>query len=291
MTRFFSLIILILLFISGCNRPEEDDKGIVARVGDKLLKKTDLNTLLLENKITAKDSTILIKTFVENWVINQILSQKAEKNLNEIDLNKIENMVNDYRTTLFVQQYKQRYINQKLDTTVSNQELISFYQTFNFDFHLKTTIVKALMITMPAKTKKYYKIKNLLTGELDKNYQKIEAISSKEKFKINDFNHQWINFEALKNKFNIQDKYLKARKQVFSKKDSIDGSISLLRIIDFKLNGDTIPLQFVKDNIKRIILHKRKQDIIYKLEHNAYEDALDNKEYFVAKPYIIKDEN
>jgi len=280
----------MLFFISGCNRPEENDKGIVARVGNELLKKTDINTLLLENKIASKDSAILIKTFVKNWVINQILSQKAENNLNEIDLNNIENMVNDYRTTLFVQQYKQRYINQKLDTAVSNQELISFYKTFNFDFHLKTTIVKALMITLPAKANKYYKIKNLLTGDLDKNYQEIETISSKEKFTINDFNHQWINFESLKNEFNIQDNYLKT-KRFFLKKDSADGSVSLLRIIDFKLNGDTIPFQLVEDNMKKIILHKRKQEIIYKLEHNAYEDVLDNKDYFVAKPYIIKDEN
>jgi len=290
MTRFLSPLILILLFITGCNKPEEDDKDIVARVGDELLKKSDINTLLLENKIAAEDSAILIKTFVKNWIINQVLSQKAEKNLNEIDMNKIEKMVNDYRTTLFVQQYKQRYINQKLDTSVSNQELISYYQTFNFDFHVKTTIVKALMVTMPAKTNKYYKIKNLLAGNLDKNFQEIETISSKEKFKINDFNHQWMNFEPLKNEFNIQDDYLKT-KQVFSKKDSADGSLSLLRIIDFKLTGDTIPFQVIKDNIKKIILHKRKQDIIYKLEHNAYEDVLDNKDYFVAKPYIIKDEN
>ncbi len=290
MIRFFSFIILILLFISECKRPEEDDKGIVARVGSEILKKSDLNTLILENKIASKDSAILIKTFVKNWIINQILSQKAEKNLNEIDLNNIENMVNDYRTTLFVQQYKQRYINQKLDTTISEDELISFYQTFNFDFHLKTTIVKALMITMPTKINKLYNIKNLLAGDLDKNYQKIEAISSKEKLTMNDFNHQWINFETLKNEFNIQDNYLKT-KQVFSKRDSAENSTSLLRIIDFKFNGDTIPLQLVKDNIKKIILHKRKQDIIYKLEQNAYNDALDNKDHFVAKPYIIQDEN
>ena len=290
MYRFLSLIILLLLVIAGCNRPEEDNKDIVARVGNELLTKNDLNTLLLENKITSKDSTILIKTFVKNWIINQMLSQKAEKNLNEIDLNNIENMVDDYRTTLFVQQYKQRYINQKLNTKVSDQDLIAFYQTFNFDFHLKSTVVKALMITMPATTNKYYKIRKLLNGDLDKNYSKIEKISTDNKFKINNFNHLWVNFEPLKNEFNISENYLKTR-TLFSKKDSIDASVSLLRILDFKLAGDTIPLQFVKDNLKKVILHKRKQNIIYKLENNAYQDVLDNKDYFVAKPYIIKDEN
>ncbi len=287
----FSLLAILLLFLStGCNRPEEDNKDIVVRIGDELLTKSDLNTLLLENRITSKDSAILIKNFVKNWIVNQILSQKAEKNLNDIDLNKIENMVDDYRTTLFVQQYKQRYINQKLNTDVSDQDLIAFYQTFNFDFHLKTTIVKAFMITMPATTNKYYKIRNLLNHNLDKNYPEIEKISTKNQFNINNFNQLWINFEPLKNEFNINDNNLKT-KDLFSKKDSAAATVSLLKIIDFKLSGDTIPLQLVKDDLKKIILHKRKQNIIYKLEHNAYEDVLENKDYFVAKPYIIKDEN
>ena len=290
MYRFSSLIILLLFLSTGCNRPEEDNKDIVARVGNEILTKSDLNTLLLENRITSKDSAILIKTFVKNWIINQMLSQKAEKNLNEIDLNNIENMVNEYRTTLFVQQYKQRYINQKLNTTVSDQDLIKFYHAFNFDFHLKAPVVKAIMITMPATTNKYYKIRKLLKGDLDKNYSEIEKISTNDKFKINDFNQLWVNFEPLKNEFNISEDYLKTR-DLFSKKDSTDNSVSLLKILDFKLSGDTIPLQFVKDNLEKIILHKRKQNIIYKLEHNAYQDVLDNKDYFVAKPYIIKDEN
>lgn len=290
MYRLSFLIILFFFFNAGCNRPEEDNKDIVARVGDELLTKSDLNTLLLENKIASKDSAILIKNFVKNWIVSQMLSQKAEKNLNEIDLNNIEKMVDSYRTTLFVQQYKQRYINQKLGTTVSDQELIKFYQTFNFDFHLKVTVVKALMVTMPATTNKYYKIRNLLNGNLDENYSKIEKISSKYQFEINDFNHLWINFEPLKKEFNIGENYLKSKK-LFSKKDSIDATVSFVKIIDFKLDGDTIPFQLVKDNLETIILHKRKQNIIYKLEHNAYQDALDNKDYFVAKPYIIEDEN
>ncbi len=290
MYRFSSLIILLLFLSAGCNRPEEDNKDIVARVGNEILTKSDLNTLLLENRITSKDSAMLIKTFVKNWIINQMLSQKAEKNLNEIDLNNIDNMVNEYRTTLFVQQYKQRYINQKLNTTVSDQDLIKFYHALNFDFHLKAPVVKAIMVTMPATTNKYYKIKKLLKGNLDKNYSEIEKLSTDNKFKINNFNQMWVNFEPLKNEFNISENYLKT-KDLFSKKDSTNSTVSLLKILDFKLTGDTIPLQFVKDNLEKVILHKRKQDIIYKLEHNAYQDALENKDYFVAKPYIIKDEN
>ncbi len=290
MQRFFSLTILSLFLITGCNRPEEDNKDIVARVGDELLTKSELNTILLENKITSEDSAILIKTFVKNWIVNKMLSQKAEKNLNDIDLKNIENMVNDYRTTLFVQQYKQRYINQKLNTNVSDKDLITFYQTFNFDFHLKSTIVKALMITMPATTNKYYKIRNLLKGNLDRNYSEIEKISVKNKFKLENFKQFWINLEALKNEFTIDENHLKSQ-NIFSKKDSASTSISLLKIIDYRLPGDTIPLQLVQNDLKKIILHKRKQNIIYKLEHNAYEDVLDNKDFFVAKPYIIRDEN
>lgn len=286
----FSLILLTILF-ARCNKPEESNKDIVARIGDELLTKNDLNTLLLNNNIALEDSIFLIQKYVRNWIINQILSQKAEKKLNTTDLNKIEKMVDEYKTTLFVQQYKQRYINQKLDTSVSEQELIHFYQTFNFDYHLKNTVVKALMITFPTTTNLFYKVKKLLKGKLDKNLSEIEKLSKENKLIINNFNKVWIDFDFFKTTFNITENQLNNNNNIFSKKDTIKNTVSLLKIIEFKLPGDTIPFPMVKENLKKIIIHKRKQDIIYKLEHNAYEDAVDNKNYFVAKPYILQNEN
>ncbi|NJK86143.1 MAG: hypothetical protein HC906_09395 [Bacteroidales bacterium] len=48
---------------------------------------------------------------------------------------------------------------------------------------------------------------------------------------------------------------------------------------DFKLSGEVAPLEYVEQNIRNIILNKRKVQLINTLESNIYNDAL-NRGYF-----------
>lgn len=283
---FFFFFLTILLI--GCNRPEADNKDIIVRIGDEILTKTDLSMIFSQS--ADSNSLNLKKNYVKNWIVNQVLRQRAENNLNNIDLKTIQNMINDYETTVYVQQYKQRYIKQKLDTNITDEELVGYYKTYNFDFRLKSQLIKALMISIPIKSNQYYPLRNLLKKDIDENYDAIESFCNKHQFTIIDFNEEWINFELVNNEFNIDINSLKYQ-NIFSINDSVHSETKILRIKEYLLEGDTIPFQYVKNDLKKIIIHKRKQNIITKLEHTAFEDAISNKEMFVAKPYVNINEN
>src|SRR5688572_22527459 len=111
--RSFRLICIAALIIS-CGRKSEDENKVLARVGDKKLHYSDLADFYLENRGNG-DSAILTSGFIENWIKQQVLLEKAEDNLPS-DQKKLEKQVQDYKSTLLIYEYQKQLINQMLDT-------------------------------------------------------------------------------------------------------------------------------------------------------------------------------
>ena len=93
--------------------------------------------------------------------------------------------------------------------------------------------------------------------------------------KFDNFNNNWIYFseilKAVPVDVNNPENYLRYRKTI----ETEDGSFTyLVNIKDYKLIGEVAPLEFVSDNIRSIMLNKRKIQLIQKLESNIYNDAL-----------------
>ena len=60
---------------------------------------------------------------------------------------------------------------------------------------------------------------------------------------------------------------------------SDDNQLYFLKITGYKLQADTSPLEFVEDEIRKIILHKRKVILAKELERKIYDKAVKNKEF------------
>ncbi len=288
MKKFIIAVSSLIIILAGCKHNNVNEKDIVAKVNDAVLTKSEIKELMEENNFKGKDSLYVIKAYVRNWVVNQLLKQEAENNLNDLDRARIEKLVNEYKTDLFVNKYKQLYIKQKLDTAISDTELVSFYHSYNFDYRLKQPIIKAVEVKVPKRSYKYYEIRKLMK-DADKNFDEIKKICSEHKYYLSDFGERWINFEPFKENYKIENKNLQKGK-LFIKSAPADTLVDeMLYVSDFMLPGDTIPYELVKDNLKKIILHKRKVSLFYQLVNNTYQDALSNKNFYIDKTYVIKE--
>ena len=52
-----------------------------------------------------------------------------------------------------------------------------------------------------------------------------------------------------------------------------------LKVDEYRISDNVSPLEFVTDEIKNIILNKRKVDLAKKLEDEVYENALEHKDF------------
>ncbi|MEM2144069.1 MAG: peptidyl-prolyl cis-trans isomerase [Candidatus Jordarchaeaceae archaeon] len=120
MKLIFFLTILILL--NGCERKSG---SYIARVGKKYLEKEELARLLPESGVSPNLTKDDVNSVVNNWIIKEILYQKALEYHFDRDPNiksRVENYYKDLVIDAFVRYYFQSNIN------ISEEEIQNYYQ-------------------------------------------------------------------------------------------------------------------------------------------------------------------
>ena len=277
MTRHFiySCIIISSLLLA-CSRKQNNEEAI-ARVSNTYLYKSDLEELL-PNDVTTPDSILLVKNYINSWAKDQLLLQKAKINLD--DNKEVEELVNQYRQDILIDKYKGAAVSQYLDTVVTEDDVTIFYAENKEIFKLNEELVKF----------KYIHFGNDLLNPEDfislfrsNKKQDMDSLVSQEmQLKSFNFNDStWIRLEDVLNKvpaLEESDKSVFLKKTRFFKKEDSLG-VYLVAVKDVLRRNQTAPKSYVLLTIKQMILHKRKLDLLKKIEQTLMEDAINNKEF------------
>jgi hypothetical protein len=269
--------IILLLFAACTGGPEkESDRVAIARANNEYLYADEISNLVPEGT-PQKDSLELLKKFIDNWIRESLVIQKAENNLTD-EQKDVEKQLQDYRRSLITYTYEKELVKQKLDTAISNEEIEQYYNNNQSDFELKDNIIKVIYIKVSKKApgieklKKWYKSDNMKDREQLAGYCHQFA----ENFYLDD--NSWLLFDDLLKEIPIQtynkELFLQNNRYV-EVTDSLNNYF--LNIKGFKIRNSISPLSFERENIKNIILNKRKLELITKMKQDVYTDAENDK--------------
>lgn len=264
-----------ILLLAGCNNTHNQIKRIaVAEVGSTILYYDEMPKLI-QRGVNEADSVALINNYINKWTKRQLLLQKAEDNLSPALKDEINKQLAETRSNLVIYQYQQQMILEKLDTVLTDAELENYYTSNENSFVLTSNIVKALFIKLPLETPDINKIRVLARSNDQKDLQKLESICYQFAEKFDDFNEDWIPMNRLtvelRQNIDNEENFLK-RNTFLESNDST--STYLVSIRDYRLRSSLAPFEYVKDDIKRIILNTRRFEFIQSLENGIYNDAL-----------------
>lgn len=275
MTKFFP--ILLLFFSCSLNKKEQPEK-VVAKVYDKYLYESDIQNIAPQ-KINKEDSLLLVKKYINNWVREMLVIHKAESNLTEEQKN-VEKQLQDYRNSLITYTYEKELVRQKLDTLVSNEETENYYNENKENFELKDNIIKVLYIKVNRKAPHIEKIKKWYKSENSKDRKLLESYCYQfaENFYLDD--NIWLLFDDLLKEIPIET----YNKELFLQNNRFvevqdSASYYFVNIKGFKIKNSISPISFEKENIRNIILNKRKLELINKMKEDVYKDALTKKDF------------
>lgn len=282
------LLFFIIPFIFSCSFFEEETSEIaIARVGVKNLYQSDIIGIV-PPETTLLDSTLIINNYIQGWIKDNLILQKAELNLND-NLKDVKKQLDDYRSSLIIFTYEKELIKQRLDTMVTAAEIKTFYTNNKQNFELKDDIVKVRYLKINKKAPKLKKIRKLYKTEVKEELDELKEFAHQyaEKFHLNE--DLWILFDELKNEVPIKvtqaNEFLKNIKNI----EVADSSfIYFVHIKDYKLTKDASPLSFEAHNIKNIIINKRKLILINKIREELYQEAFMDKDIEIYD--IINDE-
>ncbi len=269
------LAITIAILITACSNDKKENA--IARVYDNYLYKDDVKTIL-NNELSKKDSALLVKSFINSWIEKNIELKKAEENLTATDKD-VQQQLDDYRISLINYKYENAFVNEKLDTAVSNQEIVKYYNENSSSFELKDNIIKVLYVKIKRESPMVNKFKKLFKVINDKNKKTLEDLSVQYADNYYFKEDAWLLFDDLLKEIPIKtydkEQFLQNNRSV----EIVDADyVYLVNIIDFKIKESISPLAFEKQNIRNIILNKRKIAMIQQLRKELRLDAENKRE-------------
>lgn len=274
----YSLLLFILISMS-CEffKPKETmTEAPVAKSMESFLYPSDLDGLFPEN-ISAEDSTKRSEKYIEDWIKKQLMISKSAQ---EIDFNEaeIERKVLDYRYALMVHTYEKKYIDAHLNTEVSPESINQYYREKGDNFLLKQNIVKCIFAQVPKNAPNLNVFRRNFKAYPEGNMDDFKSYISRFGLKSYTEDSVWIIFDDLvlgtplesienKNNFLSKNKYSET---------SDDDYIYFLSLFDYKISDETSPLEFIQDDIRNIIINKRKLALKKELEEKIYYEAKQN---------------
>lgn len=275
MKKFKFFLIIIVIFAAACNKNyNNSDKKPIATAFDKKLYIEDI-MFSIPDDISPEDSVMIVKDKIELWIKKQVMLNIAEINLSQKQKN-VENIVQDYKASLLIDRYKQEFLKQKLDTIVSPNEIQDYYQTYKESFKLNREILIADFYKFSVNASGVADFRQLFYSDKSDSKAKMKEFIKKNNANYQDFDGKWIAFSEISSllptKISNPELILKSTNKIQTQDNEF---YYFVKIIDYRLKGQFEPAENVSEQIKLVIVNKRKVDIINELESVIYQNALE----------------
>ncbi len=280
--RIGLVFICALLVFSSCKYFNREDKAdAIAVAYDKYLYKSDIQGVVPLGTSPA-DSLEIVSQYINNWVRRQVILHQAENNLAE-DQKDFNAQLETYRNSLIVFEYESELIRQKLDTVVSEDEIQKFYDANPQNFQLRENIVKVNYVKIPqanANSVPAKKASVYLKSGKPQDIEKLDELCQSSMLTCRIDSENWVLFNDLQQEVPLnvddQESFLRNRKY-YETNDSL--FVYLIKFSDYKMKETLSPLSLEIENIRNIIINRRKLELINRMEQEVFQKALENKEF------------
>lgn len=279
------VLIIIALIVCSCNLINSKFEGEkVAQTKGAILYKTDLERIIPKG-VSSADSAKIANEYINSWAVKQLLLQKANENLPTEDKD-IEALLNDYKTQLLIYRFEKRYVEERLDTLVQEEEMEQFYNKYPDNFIGEYGVIKGRIIKVYNSSPNLQIFRKLTKSKDAEDFMEVEEIAKSSALKYNDFNENWVGLDVVASEVGVPydelvEKLEKKNDQSLEFKDSL--YTHWLQVVEYVKEGEVTPFEFNRNKIKEIIISKRKQTLLNNLHSDILKEAISNKNFNILK--------
>lgn len=274
--RKFRIIIAgaILAALPSCKAISSliHDGEVVARLGDHKLYRSELDDVIPKGT-SPEDSVNLAGLYINSWVRDKAFLDIAQQRLSKEEKD-VSKELEAYRQSLLRYRYEQRYVNERLDTTVSERQINDYYDSHLESFKLERPILKSRFMNIPADSPNLQKLKKLMSSDKVEDVISADSVAFNSARRYHDYSDEWIDAVKLAAEFGVDYvQMLSRRNGQFIEVPDGDGNVSVAFIADYCKAGEIAPVDYCKERIRDIIISGRKHELLVGLERDLIEDA------------------
>lgn len=274
MKIYIKIITLLTLcyLCNGCQLYDEKRKsGTIAEYNGKTITQEQINNLTAG--LNPQDSARVAQQYIQQWATSLIEYDIAKDQTNK----NIEQLVDDYRRSLYLHEYETRLIAQRMSRAMEDTLIQTFYQTHQQHLILSETILQGLLLVVPNQAPKLDELKKKIQHpEIEENIEWIEKFAYQYAVGYELFTDDWKTtseiFVLMPLEQDNLNKQLKNKRQI-----EIQDSINtyLLQVTDLHMKGDEKPITYARKEIEEILLRQRQVEFLQEERNKLYNKAIE----------------
>ncbi len=279
-----AIIVIVLSAFVSCRAISSFLHGgdAVAEVGTEKLYRSELNKLIPKG-IAKEDSVRLARQYINSWALDQVFLNIAEQQLSK-DEKDVTKELEDYRKSLLKFKYEQLYVNERLDTAVSEDMVEEYYQANRDKFVLQRPIVKARYLRISNDSPTLKKIRKKMSSEEVQDLVDADSLAYSSALKFSTWGNNWIDITTLAMEFPMDHVSLAMSMQNrWVEKLDTAGVLSLAYVSGMIREGQVAPIEYCIPTIKDMIISARKQALITSLEQDLLNDPRQTGQFVIIE--------
>jgi len=277
--------ILLLLLMASCDlfhfksSLEDEEDPLVASVDQQFLRQSDLK-LVNTTGLSPTDSSNIIERYIQSWIRKQLMIKEASKS-KLIDEAEINRKLLDYKYALMVYEFEKDYLDKNIDNVIPEKEIEEYYNLNLENFSLKEIIARLNFLKLERNNPQNQNLERFLRLQEGAQKEAILKIAMEQAANYYLEDAVWIKMgdivinTPLAGNSNLVG-LLRNNKLIIVEDDWYR---YYFRILEYRLEDQTPPLEFVKDEISKILLNKKRVQLVEELQKKIYNRALENNEF------------
>ena len=284
MRRFKVIIILgiVLSALTSCRAISSllHDDEVVAEVNGVKLYRAELDAVI-PNGISAADSAALAMKYIDTWASDHVYLKIAEQQLSKSEKD-VTKELEDYRKSLLKYRYEQLYVNERLDTTVTDEMVDEYYEAHADKFVLQRPIVRARYLNILADSPVLKQLRKMMKSSEPNDLVEADSLAYSSALKFMTWNNDWVDAALLAGEFGTDyNSMLASMSGGWIEQKDTTGYLKLAYVPEMIGRGRQAPVDYCAPMIKDMIISARKQALISGLERDLLEDARENGNFTI----------
>lgn len=261
------LLCVVTITMTGCAAfTKKQQAGAVVEVNGHYLYRSTLDALTVG--LSSEDSLRVAQQYITQWAKDALLFDKAKSHTTP----EMEELVEDYRRTLYMHAYEEYLVDRKMSKTISDSMALQIYAQMPDRFVLNESIVKGLMIVVPNDAPTIAKLRKWLEKESLDNIEKY-AYQNANGYEL--FTDRWLTTTDIMTHMPIERADLETKLKSDNQIEVTDSlKTYLLQVNEKHLRGEQMPLEYARPQIEKIILSARQVEFLQKERERLYNEAI-----------------
>ena len=278
---------VLMTLLCGCQALEKKQQvGAVAELNGHYLYRSTLDSLTLG--LNSEDSLRVVQLFIRQWAQDILLYDNSTARTHR----EIEQMVSEYRRTLYAQAYEDRLVERRMPKSIPDSAVQAIYDRMPDRFILDESIVKGVLLVVPNDAPNLSKLKQWLLKIGTERQERKEKKNSKATNVLDDiekyvyqnasgyelFTDQWTTVTALTRQMPVERADLETKLKYGNRIEISDSTQTfILQVTEKHMRGEKMPVEYARPQIEKIILNARRVEFLRKERERLYNDAVQEK--------------